>query len=98
MASFTNHVLLAPKYHLNVGPDLSAQLHLLFSYFQATQIQHISNQSSLPTSSPYKSASLTFLIALEKSHRTVVKKVGSGTGQPYSGSDPGSYYLQAVES
>lgn len=28
MASYTNHVRLAPKNHLNVGPDLSAQLQI----------------------------------------------------------------------
>lgn len=97
MASYTNHVRLAPKNHLNVGPDLSAQLQIwiLHSLWTSTFLilsdnshSHIPRQSSLSSSSLHKPVSLPFLIPLEKSDRIMAKNVGSGASQPYFGSNP----------
>lgn len=100
MASCTNHVLQALKKKSPKCWPRSLCIphrHLHFLYCQATQMQHIPNQSSLPTSSPHKSVPLLFLIP-ERHYRIATESVGSGASQPYMGLNPGSYYLQALES
>lgn len=107
MASYTIHVQLAPKNHLNVDPDLSAQLQIsvLHSPWTSTFLilsdnsnSRIPSQSSPSSSSLHKSVSLPFLIPLEKSDRIMAKNVSSGTSQLYFDSNPTYCQAQATES